>query len=514
MMFMLIRSLIKSSLTRASSTRAKPVHAAPSGLRARSLKAAMQGRLTGDWKVGGGDINQEIRHNLTTVRARARDQELNASYIRRYLRMVETHVVGPKGFGLQVTGKLTSGKPDSKNNSKIETLIWNWGKKGVCELTGRHSFASLQRLVVRAVARDGESLVRIWDVKPTLKNPIGLVLEVLDATRLDHTLMLDLPNGNRVRMGIEIDQAGRALAYWLLTNLAGESTYQTQAKRHERVPASDLLHIYYEDRAEQLRGLTWMSAGMLKLHQLDAYGDAAITAARVGASKMGFFESDSNGLDTHAIADMESPEGDYYTSAEPGEFGVLPKGWKFNPFNPDYPSNAYDPFTKTNLREAASGLGVSYHGLTGDLREVNFSSIRSGTLEEREQWMMLQDWFIGQLLDPVYDRLLNNIALYGLMGAMDINLVLTRFTEHIWQGRRWAWVDPLKDINTAIAAMGAGLKSPQQVAAEQGADFEDTLDQIAEAQRMAKEKGVVLGFGMTPADTTGGNDATNNTQNN
>lgn len=460
----------------------------------RSLKAAMDSRLTADWKVGGGDINQEIRAGLVKSRLRAREQALNNNYVRRYLRMNQNHVVGPQGFKLQVQGKLANGKSDQKNNQRIERLIDQWSLPNVCDIVGRKSFSTIQRLIVRSVARDGECLVRLWDVQPTLANPIGFVLEVLDAARLDHQLNLDLPNGNRVRMGIEINNAGRPIAYYLLTNLVGESVYQTSGKnRHERVIADNLLHIYLDEFAEQLRGLTWMTAPMGKLHQLDGYSDAALVAARVGAAKMGFFHSDGSGLSKHALADGENnAEEGFLTNVEPGEFGILPEGWQFSPFNPDYPSNAYEPFTKAALREAATGFGVSYHGLTGDLRDVNFSSIRSGTLEEREEWQTLQQWFISAVLTPVYQRLINNIALYGLLGAIDAATVINRFAEHYWQPRRWAWVDPLKDMETAILAIQNGLKSPQQVADEMGIDIEEVLNKIAEFQQLLIDKKITL----------------------
>lgn len=478
----------------------------------RSLKAALENRLTADWHPGGGDINQEIRANIVRLRNRARDQELNSNFVRRYLRMVEIHVVGPNGYQLQVRGKLANGKPDTRNNQRVEKLLQDWGSSGGCEATGRLSFGDVQRLVVRTVARDGEALVRIWTVQPSQANPLGLMLELLDVARLDHTLHQDLRNGNRVRMGVELDQRGKAIAYWLLTNLAGDSVFQTQQQRHERVPAEDLLHLFHSERAEQTRGLTWMTAPMLKLHQLDAYSDAAITAARVGASKMGFFESANDGLAGHAVADSQDIDGEYYTSAEPGEFGVLPKGWKFNPFNPDYPAANYDPFTKAALREAASGFDVSYHGMTGDLRDVNFSSIRAGTLEEREHWMTRQQWLADALLKPLYYRALGNIALFGLLGGVDAAVVLERFRAHFWQPRRWQWVDPFKDINTAKAAVDAGFKSPQQVAAEQGMDIEDVLDQIAAFQQMVKDKGVILpGQAAAVQDANqGASDANNN----
>jgi hypothetical protein len=69
---------------------------------------------------------------------------------------------------------------------------------------------------------------------------------------------------------------------------------------------------------------------------------------------------------------------------------------------------------------------------------------------------------------------------------------LDRFTAHGFQGRRWTWVDPKKDVEANILAMQAGLTSPQQVAAAMGQDLEDVLTQIQTANQLASGMGVQL----------------------
>ena len=65
-----------------------------------------------------------------------------------------------------------------------------------------------------------------------------------------------------------------------------------------------------------------------------------------------------------------------------------------------------------------------------------------------------------------------------------------KFREHIWQGRRWAWVDPMKDIEAARLAVQSGVSSPQQIAAQMGMDIEDVLDSISAFEQMVKDKNV------------------------
>lgn len=457
----------------------------------RAWQAAKNDRLTADWLSHGGDINQELRHQLPILRARARELEQNNNQARRYLKLVETHVVGPNGFLLRVKGKQRNGKLDSRGNAAVEAGFKRWARRGVCEITGKLSFVDAERVSARTCARDGEYLIRMHDFAPTRDNPFGFAIELLDPVRLDHQLNVDLPNGNRVRLGVELNGNNRPVAYYLLRGAA--DIYGYTAQKHERVPAEDLIHGFYAERPEQLRGFTWMCSSMLGFHMMGAFQDAAVTAARVGASKMGFFRTPTGTLRDHA--DDITDDGELIDEAEPGHFDRLPHGWDFVDWNPDYPHQNYEPFVRSINRDNAVGLNVAYHAMTSDLTDVNFSSIRAGTIEEREHWMVIQNWFADGALVRICNRWLGNAVLHNALSIrVGQDEAMARFSEHQWRGRRWPWVDPLKDIEAVTRAIALGLKSPQQAADELGVDLEDMLDQIAAAIEMAKERGLDFGW--------------------
>nr|BDD46285.1 phage portal protein [Gammaproteobacteria bacterium] len=455
----------------------------------RAWKAAKEDRLSADWLSAGGDINQELRSQLAIIRRRARELEQNSNLARRYLQLCETHIVGPKGFTLDVQGRTSSGGLDTDNNKFVQGDFADWSRRGVCEVTGRYSLPACERIAVRSAARDGETLIRMHDVRPTLENPWGFVIELLDAARLDHNLNDDLQNGNRIRLGIELTKAGKPIAYWFLKG--NQSSYSGRRDAHDRVPAEDIIHWFDPDRPEQLRGVSWMASGILTAHQIDQYQEAAIVAARAGASKMGWVKGGQN---AHAIADEKDANGDLIEELEPGVIGHLGADGDFIGFDPKYPHEAYPSFMETNHRDLAAGWGVSYHALTGNLKDVNFSSIRTGTLEERERWMVTQDSFEGAVMRRIYLRWLNAAVFNGRFGLIKVSreTALQRFAAHKFQGRRWKWVDPAKDIKAIVEAINAGLASPQSVAAELGVDVNEILDQIAEFQKSLKEKVVTL----------------------
>jgi lambda family phage portal protein len=177
---------------------------------------------------------------------------------------------------------------------------------------------------------------------------------------------------------------------------------------------------------------------MLTINDLKGYNHAAIVAARVGASKMGFFTSPDG--DPTPLGDGQDSAGVPFTEAEPAQFGMLPPGYDFKSFDPDYPHANYDAFVKAHKRDIATGYGCAYNTLANDLENVNFSSIRAGTLEERDHWMRIQRWLVGVLLDPVYLEWLGSALLAGVItmpnGSALPAAKRAKFAAHEWQGRQ------------------------------------------------------------------------------
>lgn len=461
----------------------------------RRFDAAQYSRLTHSWAQAERSINTELRADLDALRRRSRDLAKNEPLAAKYLKMVIGNVVGPNGFTLQARALDGANKPDGWANTAIEASWAEWSRASNCDLSGRMSFPDMTRAIIRGIARDGEALVRI---REGANNPWGYALQFLDIERLDTNLNREAePGKNQIIMGVECDGDGRPVAYWLSAAPMGRDPL---GKNHARIPADEILHLFITDDPEQVRGIPWMHASMIRIHHLKGFQEAAIVAARVGASKMGFFTSaDGNPAN---LAGGEDEAGMPFTEAEPGQFGMLPPGYDFKSFNPDYPHANYESFVKAAKRDIGSGIGASYHALGNDLEGVNFSSIRSGTLEERDGWMLIQRWLVGAFLDPVYAGWLDNALLSGAIvlpnGSPLPAAKKQKFIAHEFQGRRWQWVDPLKDIQAAVMAVENGLASPYTIASQQGVDAEDVLDDIARFQEAIKARGITLGTPSAP----------------
>lgn len=454
----------------------------------RRFDAARVDRLTADWFATAASINTELAGDLDRLRQRGRHLVNNNDYARKFVGMVQNNVIGPAGVRLQVRVQDAPGKPDTLANAAIEAAWVEWCNG--CDITGRQTLRDLCDTIVGALPSDGEFLVAKVRGKAA-GNRFGLALQLIDVDRIDTAYNDTLPGGRRVIMGVEFDLYRRPQAVHIFAAHPNDAAGTT--RQRVRLPMSDVLHCFRLERAEQARGIPWMAPGMLSLHHLGGFMLSALLAAEHGANHYGFFTT-PDGLPP-SIGQGDGT-GQQMTVSQPGIYDTLPEGVGFTPHDSKYPNEVFGPFVKTCLQRVATGWRVAYHSLANDLEGVSFSSIRSGTLEERDRWAADQAWFIAAFMEPVYQEWLRMALLSGAItmpnGSALPAAKLAKFGAHEWQPRRWEWVDPRADMEAKVQAVKAGAMSPQDLAASMGADFEDVLKATAAAQQMAAQYGVRL----------------------
>jgi lambda family phage portal protein len=445
-------------------------------------------RLTASMANWSGAVNLDLDASLVIMRARARQLAQSDEYGRRFLSMVATNVVGHSGPQLQVRAYMA--QPDKKGNPVLDKsandaieIHWKkWGK--TADIGGRMNFAHLMRVTAKSVARDGEALIRKVRDRSL---PYGYALQLLEADRLAETINV-IQGSSTIRQGVEIDSTGRPVAYWVHTTHPGDR-YNVGASNIERIPASDIIHVFLPERAEQVRGYTWFHAILMRANQLHGYNEAAVTAARIGASKVAALERDPDSAPAiDSMADA-SNGGAIQMNVEAGEMFELPPGYKLSSWNPEYPHANYESFVKASMRGISAGLDVATHNLSGDMTDVNYSSARIAELSEREQWVILQDWFIAATCEKIFEDWLAVSMLRGdiTFEQSGKSLPADKFSKFLnaskFQGRRWSWVDPSKEVEASEKLIAAGLASRSEIAASQGKDFDD----IVEALKYEKE---------------------------
>ncbi|MBE0558619.1 MAG: phage portal protein, partial [Proteobacteria bacterium] len=312
-------------------------------------------RLTSDWIFYPTTADYDVRAGMQVIRSRARELTQNDPYAKAYLRACRKNIVGSEGFALQVKARDSSVAPDGRivykldkfANDMIEQKFTDWSRKGNCEISGRFSFRKVQSMCVTGVKRDGEIFLRM--LKGSGVNRYGFALQLIEPELIDERYNDILPNGNIIRMGIEITPQRKPVAYYIrrYQPTLGWNQMQSSSGPYDRIPASEMIHLYDPERTDATRDVSQMTPSMLRLKMLSGYEEAAVINARVSACKMGFYETDSG--DGYQ-GDDKDVNGNPIQSAEPGQMEKLPPGWKFNSYDPKYPDQQHGPFVEACLR--------------------------------------------------------------------------------------------------------------------------------------------------------------------
>ncbi len=444
----------------------------------RRYQAAQGGNLYGGWSPSQATGDVSIKRDLRSIRNRSRDLMRNDDYAKKFKRMLKTNVIGSTGLRLQAKVKDSNGELDKKANQNIEDGWKSWGKLGVCDVTGKYTIDDIYKMALGTVAEDGEVLVRKVKGFP---NPFGFAVQLIEADHLDEQFN-DLERN--IAMGIEYDRWSKPIAYHLFkSHPASNGMYRRDITR-ERIPADEIIHLFLPSRISSSRGVPWMHTAMTRMKMVNGYEEAELVGARIAAGKGGFYVSQKNDAGEYQ-GDIKNDDGSFVNELNPGEFEVLPYGYDFKEYNPTHPNNAFKDFMKVILRGISSGLDISYNSLANDLEGVNFSSLRTGKLEERDVWQDLQVWLGVHLATPIFEAWLDMALL-----TQSVPLPYSKydkFNAPSWLARGFPWVDPYKDMLANILAKKEGLKTDTMIANEMGYDLEEMYQQL-EKEKQLREK--------------------------
>lgn len=462
-------------------------------LQLRGYAGAKTNRFTADWLTDYSTINRQIKNDVKAIRERARDMWKNNPLIRAYRKRLLSDVIGPDGFKLQMRVKNADGTPDQKANELIEKAWVEWTKKDFCTMSGTLTFTQVLWLLIEQYKRDGEFICRKV-LTDKAQNKFGFSLELIEPDLLDETKN-DFNGENAIIMGIEFNQWKRPINYYFkeydlkqeMTGLLPYTGYNSG--NWNKVSADQIVHLFDPEHSNQFRGMSHLAPIMLEMRQLNGYDEAAVLGARLGASKNIFIKREK---DTELQGEDTTEQGDVIQYVSYGEAHYLNPGESIESWNPNYPNAEYADFVKAIQRRLAVALGMSYNAWLSDLEGVNFSSMRSGLLTERDQWLIDQAFIIETFLEPIFSAWLKMALMSGAIKLPYGDFERLNHPEFL--GRRWQWVDPYKDVQASATAIENNLTTVTRELKKQGIDFDDFVAERKRELDMLKEAGITTNY--------------------
>lgn len=449
------------------------------------------GRRAVAWQVGNPSAVAALLSTQTELRAKSRDLVRRNAWAAAG---VEAFVSNAIGTGIKPQSMVV----DANLREAIHALWGDWCEDA--DAAGLTDFYGLQALACRAMVEGGEALIRIRYRRPEDRLAVAVQLQVLEPEHLPVTLNTQAANGNVIRAGIEFDRLGRRIAYHLYRShpddgavapMSGDGS-RAGGLDTVRVDASEIIHLFRPLRPGQIRGEPWLARALVKLHELDQYDDAELVRKKTAAMFAGFITRGSP-EDNLLGEGLPDAAGVSLAGLEPGTLQILEPGEDVKFSQPADVGGSYTEFLRMQFRAVAAAMGITYEQLTGDLTQVNYSSIRAGLLEFRRRCEAIQHGVIvHQLCRPVWRAWMEQAILEGTLALPGFARKPRPYLAAKWVPQGWQWVDPKKEFDAVLTAIRAGLLSRSEAISAFGYDAEDIDREIAADNQRADGLGLVF----------------------
>lgn len=465
------------------------------------------------WIPIPGSADADLLPELGTIRSRSRDLSRNHGVAEGALQTQADNIVGG---GLRLKSRpmfkalgWTRDQAEAWSN-QVEGLWHVWAAGAWCDAARSLTFDDLTTLIFRGAFINGEGLaLPLWLPRPGA--PAATCLQVVEADRLcnpNHQ-----PDTPTRRGGIEFDEYGAPLAYWIRKSHPGDRWWMVGGFScdAERIPARTpwgrlrVIHVHDKERAGQSRGKPALASVLRQFKVLGDYTNAELKAAVVNAMVALVTES---AIEQDALVEILQDNPDARKAYQEGlqnrkrsalDFNAgmiipLALGEKISGFTPARPTTAFDPFTMALFRHIAAGLNIPYELLLKDFSKTNYSSARAALLEAWRFFKGRRKWLSTRWAQPVYELWLEEMVMTGQVDAPGFEDARMRcyYARTRWIGDGRGWIDPYKEAQASELRLAIGISTLEDECAEQGQDWEELLEQRARELSRAEQLGVSL----------------------
>lgn len=431
----------------------------------RKYEAASMKPRMGGWGLSGSGPNSELSAAMLPLRDRSRDMVRNDGFAWRAARIKPANVVG---------GGI---RPSIAGASDPQKQVWkDWAESTICDFDGRLTFYGIQRLIMRSVLVSGDVFIR---QRRMAGMDIPLQLQLLEADFLDESKDgTQLSNGNIIMQGIEFNREGKRVAYWMFEQHPGENMVWRKLNS-VRIPADEILHVYYMLRPGQIRGVPSGHAAMTKLKDFKDFEGANLIRQKIAACFAAFVTSSDEPRPGETVSGAQYP----IERVEPGMVEYLPPGTEIHFGTPPTADN-YGEYAKTTLHGVAAGFDVTYEQLTNDFSNVNFSSGRMGWIENGKIIAEYQtEMMIPLVCDPVFSWFVTAASLAGKVPAK---------LKASWTAPKREMIDPLKEVKGMVEMVKGGFLSWQSAVRRLGYDPDLIYNEIVADNKQFDKAGLKL----------------------
>ena len=437
----------------------------------------------------------QVQQGAVALRTLARNLEQNHDIARGALRVLVNNVVGPNGIGIEPQPRKPDGTIHEEYAKALREAWRDWCLTP--EVSQRHHWAKVQRMVVKSWMRDGEVFSQsLIGAVPQLDHgtrvPFSLELFEADMVPMDYE-----DASKNIRQGIQRNSWGKPNGYYVWKTFPNDRISLTQSSDLKRIDAARILHLAAIDRIGQMRGVSEFASVITRLEDIKDYEESERIAAKIAAALTAYVKKGSP--DNYDPASDPNLQRDAAGNLLPREITFSPGtiidnlgiGEEVGLIDSNRPNPNVVTFRQGQLRAVAAGLGGSYSSIARDYNGT-YSAQRQELVEQWVHYAVLTDEFVGQFVQPVWQQF---VMAAHLSGVVPMPRDLKPFSEDdvLFIGQSMPWINPMHEAQAWHTLVQDGFASEVEAIRRRGGNPDDVLEQIAAFRKKAREKGLVLG---------------------
>lgn len=466
-----------------------------------------------NWNPGASDADGDISPDLVDLRSLSRDLSRRHPLAGGAISTNVAHTVGT-GLALQPAPDAAAlGLSEDEARAWADRALaeWRpWAESVFCDLTLTQNFYGLQSLVERSMLESGDIFV-LTPMRRTPGSAYQLALQTIEADRVCN------PGSGqdtaRLVQGVALGSYGEPAGYHVARQhpgalrLQGKQTWDYYAA-FGADGRRNVLHYFERRRPGQTRGVPYLAAVIAPLKQLGRFTDAELSAAVLSAAFAIFIK-----MDPDAFGDLFSDDqrtkvidrgltwngqisGSGATLDNAGKAVNLLPGEEVMAPDLGRPNPQFDPFFLAVVKQIAVGLEMPYEVLLKCFNS-SYSASRAALLDAWRLFRIRRDRLATYFCQPVYELwLAEAVSLRRLAapGFFADPALRHAWSRAVWTGDGPGSIDPLKEIDAAVARIEAGIST---IAAESLAF--DGVDWETKLQQRKREHAARAAAGLEPA---------------
>jgi len=472
-------------------------------------------RALQEWFPGLGSADSHLLPDRLALIARSNDLDRNDPLSAGAFSTIVTNTVG---WGLTPRPQIDRmvlgiSEEEAKAFQTSALRLWfAWSETTQCDLTRRHDFPAMSRMVLRNTLAEGD-VFALRRFRPSPDSVLGLRVQLVEGPRICNPNQM--PDTQDFAGGIEYGPDGEMRAVHVRSRYPGDfygpglptDQWSRVQVTGSRSGEPQVLQIYDPKRVNTSRGEPILAPVIKALKQMSRLSDAELMASVLNAFFTVFIKQDASldmlpGLTPPLDNDVRHfgpaiPNQPQFKLGQ-GTILGLAAGEDVSFADPKRPNQSFEPFWLAFVKQIGAAIEMPFELMIKHF-SASYSASRAALLEFWRTVKTRRQWLVSRWCQPCYEWVLTEAIARGLLdapGYFENPLLRRAWSFCAWSGPAQGQIDPRSEGEAAAQRITDNLSNYQRETAElTGEDWEAVIEQKARERKMMETLGLLPSAG-------------------